>query len=301
MSTKSATELSYTFHQRVEAAEAEDHRFPSAVTATESIDNYRHARMLGMLAGELAAAYPGSSWLTVGDGHYGSDAMRLAQYGVRVHASSLTSATLAISYEHGWISEFSAQNAERLDFADSSFDFVLCKEAYHHFPRPPVAFYEMLRVARIAVVLIEPNRQPSRPFGFLRSLVKRVTRRAIMAEYEPSGNYIFRLSLQEIIEMSRALDIPAVAWRHYNDFYHPDLFREPVATARERGVFRAGIFVQDILCRMRLLAFGGLSCAIFKAKPTVELSTRLIRRGMQLRCLPRNPYLADAAARSPVA
>lgn len=295
---RSAAEASYAVHERAEAAEAEGQQFPTAVTAPDSIDNYRHLRMIEMLAGEIAAAYPASSWLTIGDGHYGSDAIRMSAYGVRVHASSLTAATLAISHGRGWISEFSAQNAESLGFPDASFDFVLCKEAYHHLPRPAVALYEMLRVARIAVILIEPNRRPVTPLGFLRTLVKRATGRAVMAEYEPSGNYIFRLSLPEILEMSRALDIPAVAWRYYNDFYHPGLFHQPQAPATEWAVFRAGIFVQDMLCRMRLLPFGGVSCAVFKEEPTDEVAAKLRRCGIQLRRLPRNPYLADAATRA---
>lgn len=296
---KTAADASYAFHERAEAAEAASLQYPTAVTAAASIDNHRHVRMIGMLAGELALAYPASSWLTVGDGHYGSDAIRMSTYGVRVHASSLTAATLAISHERGWISEFSAQNAESLGFPDASFDFVLCKEAYHHLPRPAVALYEMLRVARVAVVLIEPNRRPVTPLGFLRTLVKRATGRAVMAEYEPSGNYIFRLGLPEIVEMSRALDLPAVAWRYYNDFYHPGLFHRPEATAAEWAVFRAGIFAQDMLCRMRLLPFGGVSCAVFKEEPTAEVAAKLRRCGIRLRRLPRNPYLAATAAREP--
>ena len=296
---KSAAEASYAFHQRAEAAEAAGLVLPTVVTAAASIDNYRHVRMIEMLAGELAGAYPSSSWLTVGDGHYGSDAIRLSQKGVRVHASSLTDATLAISHSRGWISEFSAQNAEHLDLPDSSFDFVLCKEAYHHLPRPAVALYEMLRVARVAVVLIEPNRRPATPLGFLRTLVKRATGRDVMAKYEPSGNYIFRLSLPEIIEMSRALDLPAVAWRYFNDFYHPGFSRRPVANPSTWAIFRAGILVQDILCRLRLMPFGGLTCAVFKTAPEGELETGLKRRGIRLVRLPRNPYLTGSALNQP--
>lgn len=39
---------------------------------------------------------------------------------------------------------------------DDAFDYVLCKDSYHHMPRPMIALYQMLRVARRAVVLIEP-------------------------------------------------------------------------------------------------------------------------------------------------
>lgn len=214
-----------------------------------------------------------------------------------MHASSLAPATVAISYHRGWISEFSAQNAEHLELPDSAVDLLLCKEAYHHLPRPAVTLYVMLRVARIAVVIIEPNRRAATPLGFLWTLVKRVTGRAVMAEYEPSGNYIIRLSLPEVIEMGRAVDIPAVGWRYYNDVYHPRLINRPAASGTEWAMFRAGNLFQDVLCRMRLMPFGGLTCAIFKAPPTYALAAGLARRGIRLRRLPRHPYLGDAAAR----
>jgi len=283
---------SYEFHQRAEEAEASEQRLPSVVIAPNSIDNSRHLRMIEMVAGRLAAANPGSSWLTVGDGHYGSDAIRIAAHGVRVHASSLTDATLSISHQNGWITEYSAQNAERIEFPDSSFDFVLCKEAYHHLPRPAIALYEMLRVARTAVVLIEPNRQSPTLLGFVRTAFKRATGRSVMAEYEPSGNYIFRLSMAEIIEMARALDLPAVAWKFYNDFYHPGLFNKPHSSVFERFGFNAGLLVQNVLCGLRLMSFGGVSCAVFKTMPSEEVATQLRSHGIQVEFLDRNPHFA---------
>lgn len=52
------------------------------------------------------------------------------------------------------------ENAEKLSSPNETLDFVLCKESYHHFTRPMLALYEMLRVATKAVVLIEPNESP---------------------------------------------------------------------------------------------------------------------------------------------
>jgi 2-polyprenyl-3-methyl-5-hydroxy-6-metoxy-1,4-benzoquinol methylase len=286
-----SVEKLYDLHQCAEEAEASGHYLPSVVTAPHSIDNLRHVRLLRMVAGRLAAAYPESSWLSVGDGHYGADAIRMAAQGVRVHASSLTDATLRISHQNGWIVEYSAQNAERMDLPDSSYDFVLCKEAYHHLPRPPIAFYEMLRVAKTAVVLIEPNRRSPTLLGFVRTAFKLATGRSIMAEYEPSGNYIFRLSVPELIEMARALDLPAVAWTHYNDFYHPRWFNEPRASMFERYLFRVGLVVQDTLCGLRLMSPGGVACAVFKTPPSSDLIRRLRSQNIRVRLLRRNPYL----------
>lgn len=283
---------SYSLHQLRESSEATEQRYPSAVTAVESIDNLRHVRMIGMLAGVLAGNDPSGTWVTIGDGHFGSDAIRLKTYGVAVHATSLTDSTLRASRDHGWIDGYSSQNAEDIQLDDEAYDYVLCKESYHHFPRPPIALYEMLRVARKAVVLIEPSRRRWTPLGFLRTLVKRCTGRELMDEYEPSGNYVYRLSFGEMIELARAFDLPVVAYRFFNDFYHPRLFRDTRARWRERFLFRLGVGIQDLLCRAGLMPFGGISCALFKADlPEAEVE-RLRRLGITVCRLGRNPYLA---------
>ena len=282
---------SYSLHQVRESAEATEQRYPSAVTAVDSIDNLRHVRMIGMLAGVLAADDPSGTWMTIGDGHFGSDAIRLKAYGVTVHATSLTDSTLSVSRDNGWIDGYSSQNAEDIQLDDEAYDYVLCKESYHHFPRPPIALYEMLRIARKAVVLIEPSRRRWTPLGFLRRLVKRCTGRELMDEYEPSGNYVYRLSLAEIIELARALDLPVVACRFFNDFYHPRLFRDTRAGWRERFLCHLGVGLQDLLCRTGLMPFGGIACALFKTDvPDAEVET-LRRAGITVYQLDRNPYL----------
>jgi SAM-dependent methyltransferase len=290
--SSSGVHSSYELHTLAERKEAESREFPSVVTAPQSIDNLRHLRMIDSLGGLLAGLYHRSTWLTVGDGHYGADAIRLLRYDIQVHASSLTDATLRESQSKGWITDASAQNAEALDFADSTFDFVLCKEAYHHFPRPAIAFYEMLRVARTAVILIEPQRRHVSPLGFLRDAFKRLTGRAVEAAYEPCGNYIFRLCIDEVSEMARACDLPVVAYRGHNDFYHPRLFRKPVASVGEKAIFWSGILLQNLLCRLRLMPYGGVSCAVFKQEPPRQVVASLRARGVHVMALPRNPYLA---------
>jgi SAM-dependent methyltransferase len=68
-------------------------------------------------------------------------------------------------------------NAEDIDLPNESMDFVLCRQAFHHFPRPMIGFYEMWRVARLGVVLIEPaDILPVRIFERVRTLAKSVLR-----------------------------------------------------------------------------------------------------------------------------
>ncbi len=48
-------------------------------------------------------------------------------------------------------------NTEAMDLPDRSVDLVLVQDGLHHLPRPALGFTEMLRVARRAVVVIEPH------------------------------------------------------------------------------------------------------------------------------------------------
>jgi SAM-dependent methyltransferase len=48
--------------------------------------------------------------------------------------------------------------AAALPFRDAAFDAVTCWELLHHLPQPVPALREMLRVARLRVILFEPNR-----------------------------------------------------------------------------------------------------------------------------------------------
>lgn len=99
-----------------------------------------------------------STWLTVGDGRYGTDGHALMNMGVKnVHCSDISDTSLKIGNAEGFIGDYSAQNAEALEFSDNQFDYVLCKEAFHHFPRPVIALDEMFRVANKAVIVIEPR------------------------------------------------------------------------------------------------------------------------------------------------
>jgi hypothetical protein len=51
---------------------------------------------------------------------------------------------------------YERQNGEALSYKNESFDFVFCKSGLHHFARPVLGLYEMLRVCRRKVAFIEP-------------------------------------------------------------------------------------------------------------------------------------------------
>ncbi|MCF7817842.1 MAG: hypothetical protein K9M54_08155, partial [Kiritimatiellales bacterium] len=106
-------EDSYQRHSNLEAEQADGSRMPACFAAPDTVDAWRHRRMHEML-NPLIEAKPDATWLTVGDGSYGSDAFFLQQKGVDVLASSLTDSPLKIAAEQGYLKKYAAVNAEQI-------------------------------------------------------------------------------------------------------------------------------------------------------------------------------------------
>lgn len=47
-------------------------------------------------------------------------------------------------------------NAENINLTNNSYDLVIVQDGLHHLPRPALGFTEMLRVAKRAIIVIEP-------------------------------------------------------------------------------------------------------------------------------------------------
>lgn len=278
-------------HQRQEEDQANDRRMPSCYSSPQSIDAWRHARQIALVV-PLIAGFPGCTWLTLGDGGFGSDAHQLRRAGADATASSLTDHSLRIAHGLGHIGPFLALDACHIALPENAYDFVFCKEALHHLSRPPLALYEMLRVARHGVVLLEPQTTGGRPLDRLKSWIKTHLRRDRHLEYETSGNYIYRYELGEIIRLARALDLPGVAYRRYNDFFLPQIARR---TDRIGWLLQhAGLGFQNLLAGCRLMDYGLMATVLCKTETCVtETQARLRRTGFRCLRLPRNPYLAS--------
>ena len=124
---------------------------PVFMTSDTLSINDVHVKELKLLL-PLIKQFPQAAWLTVGDGRFGCDAYLLNKLGASsVTASDINTHSLEIAKEKGFINGFSRQNVEKMTFSDNEFDFTLCKHSYHHFPRPAIAFYEMLRASRKGV------------------------------------------------------------------------------------------------------------------------------------------------------
>jgi ubiquinone/menaquinone biosynthesis C-methylase UbiE len=288
--TQTNADRSYDQHSRREEHQARQSQMMSCFVSPDTVDAWRHRRMHEML-NPLIEAKPDATWLTVGDGNYGSDAYFLQQRGVDVLASSLTDHSLKIAAEKGYIKKFAAVNAEQIPYADDAFDFVLCKEAYHHFPRPAIAFYEMLRVAKDVVVLIEPYDGPKRFLDMIKEPMKKLLwGKSQTIHFEPDGNFIYRISPAEMGKKLAAMGYAAMACKTFNDIYLPRFGKSKTGVTCGHLATRLAILIQDIFCALRLLNPALVCLVAFKTMPDGTFCDVLKAQRFHINKLPVNPY-----------
>lgn len=187
-----------------------------------TLDFFRHDLMKSFLK-KVIINFKDHSFLTVGDGRFGLDANFLIKNGAKnVHSTDLDDTLLKIGFEKGLINSFSAQNCEALQFEDNSFDFSLCKESLHHFPRPYRALEELMRVSRKAVFLIEPrdNFVDRAKFQSIHDFLRRIFLKKLKKHiYEPSGNYLYTFSERELEKFLLAVNLNKIGFISRNDVY----------------------------------------------------------------------------------
>lgn len=237
-------------------------------------------------------------WITVGDG-YGFDANFLYENGQKVVATDISPTFLELSQQAGLLENFSIENAEKLTFEDNSFDYALCKEAYHHFPRPYMAVYEMLRVVKKGIILVEPHDPISKmPFLLaLRNILDNWNVNTLQKywknrySFEEVGNYVFKLSERECEKIAMGMNLPAIAFKGFNNnYYHPSIANESYQSSAFKKLQRK-IHWHNLLCKLTLMPYQVLSAIIFKQTPDEQTIADLKRDGYRVYILPKNPYL----------
>ncbi|WP_353432645.1 methyltransferase domain-containing protein [Polynucleobacter sp. MWH-UH23A] len=267
---------------------------------TDTLDAWRHARMREPLRA-IIQNDPQANWLTIGDGRFGTDAHYLLASGVKeVHCSDVSDALLKIGHEKGFIKEFSAQNAEDLTFPDNTFDYVYCKEAFHHFPRPYIALYEMFRVAKKAVFLIEPRDTfiDQTPLGAIIYGFKKIflRKKDPAPAFEAVGNFVYAISEKELEKFLLGMHYTYIAFTGCNDEYI-----DGVEYVAENPVDVAGVKIKSrVLKKIRKMNFyckigtqktGVLTAALFKEPPTQHMIDNMEKLGWRVKRLASNPYL----------
>lgn len=258
-----------------------------------TINRWRHERLYRSV-NPLLEMFPDSNWLTVGDFYYGSDAQYIQAKGFKVTASDVDDHFLIKGKEIGYINSYSKENVESLSFRDGTFDFVLCKETLHHLPRPYIGLYEMLRVSKVGVVLIEPYDRftNSSSFEKIGNWLLKKLKGKLHDLYEPSGNYKYPISKREIEKIGLGLNLPFVAYKTISDYYRDNLgieFKEKDDPLLKK--IQQQIAFRDFLWKFRIFPPTFLVTIIFKTDINAEL---LNAHGYEVIKLTRNPYLSDS-------
>lgn len=260
----------------------------------DTIDYWRHIRIRNSIL-PLIEHFPMSSWLTIGDGRYGTDANYLLEKGLNVCATDIQDRLLKISNDRGFIKEYSRQNAENLSFQDNQFDFVYCKESYHHFPRPAIAVYEMLRVSKIGIVLQEPK--DTLLYDSILQIVSNKLMKIVGLKkedhnFEESGNYVYKLSSREIEKYALGLGYRFVASKVQQDYYQKGVeFQKVKKESKLFKKIKKRILLAEFLQKVGLINGGILTGIILKEMPEKNLVTQLRKSGYKITILPENPYL----------
>lgn len=274
----------------------------------KTVDYWRHERMYKNLD-PLINSYPDAKWLTIGDGRYGTDANYLSSKGIQdVLATDISDTYLKEAVQTGFINKYKIENAENLTFDDGEFDFTLCKEAYHHFPRPMVALYEMIRVSKQGVILIEPNDSniltPSKfnwnaIFKHGKQVIKDMIKSKIgrkkyydFGNYEDVGNYVYTTSEREIEKVALGLNFDMVSFKGMNDSYLDGVeFEEVHASSELLHKIRKNIREADRRSNSGLNVPGLLVSIIFKQTPSEKCINLLNEQGFRCVELSKNPFI----------
>ena len=264
-----------------------------------TVDAWRHLRMV-----DFAACFKDSAdtWLTVGDA-YGHDAHMLGLQGLgKVIASNLETSNLHNGHLAGAVGEYRQINAEHIALEDNSVDYVMCKEALHHMPRPMMAIYEMVRVARKGVVFIEPQdklidwplgkntatyreRVPADAVGEKVSFKLQSTDAEISSNYidwweDGPFNYVYTLSNREVRKMALGMGLSAYATKNFNDFFAPEWASQP-ATPDSEGLRKTKeqIALHDLACTQGSTPYAYLTGMLFKQAPAPAVVQALTALG----------------------
>lgn len=299
MTSKEFHEISYELHkdnyEKIYSDEKERKKSECWIRedTTAAWVHFRRCKLID----SLLNYYPEAYWLTIGDGRYGNDAHYVESKGVKALATDISCVFLAEAKQRGHIKDYQQENAEALSFEDNSFDFVYCKESLHHFPRPMLALYEMIRVARKAVVLFEPNDAITSSIRIhlvqkLRALIRKI-KGTQPAYFEKAGNYVYGISQRELEKVCMALSFSVLAIKGVNDFHIEGMEWEIFDNnSKLFKKLKFKIFLRDLLCKLELRPYLYLSTIIFKEPPDTNLRDALYRYGYNLINLPVSPKSA---------
>jgi len=268
---------------------------------TKTIDYWRHSRMFYPII-PIIQIKPGSTWITIGDGRLGLDSIKLKNIepSNNILPTDIDTTLLEKAKEMKLISEYRMEDAEKLSFPNESFDYSFCKESFHHFQKPYMGLYEMIRVSKKAIILIEPSDTDKKPvllilIEWIKKIVKFILFKSVkhpdFYRFEESGNYVYTVSKREIEKVSIAMQLPTIAIYNFNDYYEEGLEYIPNKISVKFINIKYKILKQNIKAKLGLAMYTGIIAIIFKEKPEEKLKEKLEEKGFKFTDLPVNPYL----------
>lgn len=292
---KSYHSHSVSFENYTEGKEKEN--IAKSWLTEDNVNVYRLNRIYRLLD-PIITLFPHSHWLTVGDGRYGLDSIYLNKKGVNAFPTDISDQLLKEAVKINLIKDYKKENAEALSFGNESFDFVFCKEAYHHFPRPSIALYEMLRVAKLGVILIEPIDRQILPwhqalFFKAKNGVKKMLKKSVEKDFfEEDGNYLYAMSKREGEKFALGLGLPKIIFNGINDIYFPGLEKAPLD--KHNPLFKKmnrKLGFYNFFTKLGLLPYNLLFTFILKKELSLEQEAYLKQYNFEIVTLPKNPYL----------
>ena len=216
--------------------------------------------------------------ITVCDGR-GVEGGFMKTFGLEATATDLSVNHLKKVWQRGDVHHFSQENAESLSFEDGSFDWGFVKSGLHHLPRPMLGIYELLRVARNGIILMEGYD------GFIISKIREIW--LSERDWESSGNYVYRFTRREIAKVCLALGLPMYAVKTCFLPWHRSQERYKKGTLGYRLQKMAYGWINMLFSR-----HGNKFSALLFKTPASETQIQLLRRsGFQVISLPSNPHI----------
>jgi SAM-dependent methyltransferase len=138
----------------------------------------------------------GKRVLIVGCG-IGTDIYYLSRYAdAKIYCTDISPENVSITRKFFPSAEVEVADTEALPYPDGHFDFAIVCDSLHHMARPYLGIYEMLRVSKDGICIIEPHD----------CLLTRVAMRVgLMQEYEDAGNYVLTFSGHDLTRLVKSL------------------------------------------------------------------------------------------------
>lgn len=247
-----------------------------------------------------------NNWLTIGD-YNGLEANYFLNQNQNAVASDIADIFLQEAEKEGLIKNFKIINVEKIDYPDEAFDYVLCKEAFHHFPKAYLGLYEMIRCSKKASIIIEPidiiTKMPL--LLFIKNVLDRINPMWINKiwrnrfSFETVGNYVFKISEREIEKIAMGMGFPCIAFKRINlkldlKLDKSVLLQTPMDERAWKKVQRS-IRLINIISYLKIIPFNHLCCVVFKTRPSDDIRKSMSKLGYVIIDLPANPYLKKMA------